>query len=170
MGKTRRDGTSCAYEPAEPYICIYETKEGEICYASFDNEQSLLELLNECRENGDKILDACKVEDRYEFKDGKFESKYQRMYGYAIIKALKDKNKELGNKLRKVIDERIAIEEKLADTNMPYQKYMHLLREKEDIEKKEEKLSQRKQIVRDMLDVCYEAVSECDDHIDKMKL
>ena len=43
------------------------------------------------------------------------------MYGYTIIKALKDKNKELGNKLRKVIDERIAIEEKLADTNMPYQ-------------------------------------------------
>ena len=53
---------------------------------------------------------------------------------------------------------------------MPYQKYMHLLREKEDIEKKEEKLSQKKQIVRDMLDVCYEAVWECDDHIDKMKL
>lgn len=170
MGKTRRDGTSCAYEPAEPYICIYETKEGEICYASFDNEQSLLEFLNGCRENGDKILDACKVEDRYEFKDGKFESKYQRMYGYAIIKAIKDKNKELGNKLRKVIDERIAIEEKLADTNMPYQKYMYLLRDKEDIEKKEAKLSQRKQIVRDMLDVCYEAVWECDDRIDKMKL
>ena len=41
---------------------------------------------------------------------------------------------------------------------------MHLLREKEDIEKKEEKLSQRKQIVRDMLDVCYEAVWGCDDH------
>jgi len=127
-------------------------------------------LLNECRENGDKILDACKVEDRYEFKDGKFESKYQRMYGYTIIKALKDKNKELGNKLRKVIDERIAIEEKLADTNMPYQKYMYLLRDKEDIEKTEAKLSQRKQIVRDMLDVCYEAVWECDDRIDKMKL
>ena len=121
-------------------------------------------LLNECIENGDKILDACKVEDRYEFKDGKFESKYQRMYEYAVIKAIKDKHKELGNKLRKVINERIDIEEKLADTNMPYQKYMHLLREKEDIEKKEEKLSQRKQIVRDMLDVCYEAVWGCDDH------
>ena len=92
------------------------------------------------------------------------------MYEYAVIKAIKDKHKELCNKLRKVINERIAIEEKLADTNMPYQKYMHLLREKEDIEKKEEKLSQRKQIVRDMLDVCYEAVWECDDHIDKMKL
>lgn len=161
---------SKAYTPEKPYMCVYETKEGEICYASFDNEQSLLELLNECRENGDKILDACKVEDRYEFKDGKFESKYQRMYGYAIIKTLKDKNKELGNKLRKVIDERIAIEEKLADTNMPYQKYMYLLRDKEDIEKTEAKLSQRKQIVRDMLDVCYEAVWECDDRIDKMKL
>ena len=145
------------------YTCVYETKDGEIGYASFDNEQSLLELLNECRENGDKILDACKVEDRYEFKDGKFESKYQRMYGFAIIKAIKDKNKELGSKLRKVIDERIAIEEKLADTNMPYQKYMCLLRDKEDIEKEEAKLSQRKQIVRDMLDVCYEAVWECVD-------
>lgn len=83
---------------------------------------------------------------------------------------IKDKHKELCNKLRKVIDERIAIEEKLADTNMPYQKYMYLLRDKEDIEKTEAKLSQRKQIVRDMLDVCYEAVWECDDHIDKMKL
>lgn len=170
MGMTRKDGTPCAYESAEPYICIYETKEGEMGYSSFDNEQSLLEFLNGCRENGDKILDACKVEDCYEFKDGKFESKYQRMYGYAIIKALKDKNKELGNKLRKVIDERIAIEEKLADTNIPYQKYMYLLRDKEDIEKEEAKLSQRKQIVRDMLDVCYEAVWECDDRIDKMKL
>lgn len=152
------------------YTCVYETKDGEIGYASFDNEQSLLELLNECRENEDKILDACKVEDCYEFKNGKFESKYQRMYGYAIIKAIKDKNKELGNKLRKVIDERIAIEEKLEDTNMPYQKYMYLLRDKEDIEKTEAKLSQKKQIVRDMLDVCYEAVWECDDRIDKMKL
>lgn len=161
---------SKAYTPENPYMCVYETKEDDIGYATFDNEQSLLELLNECRENGDKILDACKVEDRYEFKDGKFESKYQRMYEYAVIKAIKDKHKELCNKLRKVINERIAIEEKLADTNMPYQKYMHLLHEKEDIEKKEEKLSQRKQIVRDMLDVCYEAVWECDDHIDKMKL
>lgn len=161
---------SKAYIPENPYMCVYETKEDDIGYATFDNEQSLLELLNECRENGDKILDACKVEDHYEFKDGKFESKYQRMYEYAVIKAIKDKHKELCNKLRKVINERIAIEEKLADTNMPYQKYMHLLREKEDIEKKEEKLSQRKQIVRDMLDVCYEAVWECDDHIDKMKL
>lgn len=161
---------SKAYTPEKPYMCVYETKEDGIGYATFDNEQSLLELLNECRENGDKILDACKVEDRYEFKDGKFESKYQRIYEHAIIKAIKDKHKELGNKLRKVINERIAIEEKLADTNMPYQKYMHLLREKEDIEKKEEKLSQRKQIVRDMLDVCYEAVWECDDRIDKMKL
>ena len=161
---------SKAYTPEKPYMCVYETKEDGIDYATFDNEQSLLELLNECRENGDKILDACKVEDRYEFKDGKFESKYQRMYEYAVIKAIKDKHKELGNKLRQVINERIAIEEKLADTNMPYQIYTHLLREKEDIEKKEEKLSQRKQIVRDMLDVCYEAVWECDDHIDKMKL
>ena len=116
---------SKAYTSEKPYMCVYETKEDGIGYATFDNEQSLLELLNECRENGDKILDACKVEDRYEFKDGKFESKYQRMYGYAIIKALKDKNKELGNKLRKVIDERIAIEEKLTDTNMPYQKYIY---------------------------------------------
>lgn len=161
---------SKAYTPENPYMCVYETKEDGIGYATFDNEQSLLELLNECRENGDKILDACKVEDRYEFKDGKFESKYQRMYEYAVIKAIKDKHKELGNKLKQVINERIAIEEKLADTNMPYQIYTHLLREKEDIEKKEEKLSQRKQIVRDMLDVCYEAVWECDDHIDKMKL
>ena len=137
------------------YTCVYETKDGEIGYASFDNEQSLLELLNECRENGDKILDACKVEDRYEFKDGKFESKYQRMYGYAIIKAIKDKNKELGNKLRKVIDERIAIEEKLADTNMPYQKYMYLLRDKEDIEKNRSKVkskeTNRKRYVRCLL-------------------
>ena len=133
---------SKAYTPEKPYMCVYETKEDGIGYATFDNEEALMELLNECRENGDKILDACKVEDRYEFKDGKFESKYQRMYEYAVIKAIKDK----------------------------YQKYMHLLREKEDIEKKEEKLSQRKQIVRDMLDVCYEAVWECDDHIDKMKL
>ena len=161
---------SKAYTSEKPYMCVYETKEDGIGYATFDNEQSLLELLNECRENGDKILDACKVEDRYEFKDGKFESKYQRMYGYAIIKALKDKNKELGNKLRKVIDERIAIEEKLTDTNMPYQKYMYLLRDKEDIEKREAKLSQRKQIVRDILDVCYEAVWECDERIDEMKL
>ena len=149
-----------AYTPEKPYMCVYETKEDGIGYATFDNEEALMELLNECRENGDKILDACKVEDRYEFKDGKFESKYQRMYEYAVIKAIKDKHKEL----RKVINERIDIEEKLADTNMPYQKYMHLLREKEDIEKKEEKLSQRKQIVRDMLDVCYEAVWGCDDH------
>ena len=161
---------SKAYTPEKPYMCVYETKEDGIGYATFDNEEALMELLNECRENGDKILDACKVEDRYEFQDGKFESKYQRMYEYAVIKAIKDKHKELCNKLRKVINERIAIEEKLADTNMPYQKYMHLLREKEDIEKKEEKLSQRKQIVRDMLDVCYEAVWECDGHIDKMKL
>jgi hypothetical protein len=161
---------SKAYTPEKPYMCVYETKEDGIGYATFDNEEALMELLNECRENGDKILDACKVEDRYEFKDGKFESKYQRMYEYAVIKAIKDKHKELGNKLRQVINERIAIEEKLADTNMPYQIYTHLLREKEDIEKKEEKLSQRKQIVRDMLDVCYEAVWECDDHIDKMKL
>ena len=41
---------------------------------------------------------------------------------------------------------------------------------REDIEKTEAKLSQKKQIVRDMLDVCYEAVWECDDRIDKMKL
>ena len=110
---------SKAYTSEKPYMCVYETKEDGIGYATFDNEQSLLELLNECRENGDKILDACKVEDRYEFKDGKFE---------------------------------------------------YLLRDKEDIEKTEAKLSQRKQIVRDMLDVCYEAVWECDDRIDKMKL
>lgn len=129
---------SKAYTSEKPYMCVYETKEDGIGYATFDNEQSLLELLNECRENGDKILDACKVEDRYEFKDGKFESKYQRMYGYTIIKALKDKNKELGNKLRKVIDERIAIEEKLADTNMPYQKYMYLLRIKRILKKQKQ--------------------------------
>lgn len=152
------------------YTCVYETKDGEIRYASFDNEKSLLELLNVCRENCDKILDACKVEDRYEFKDGEFEPKYQRMYGFAIIKAIKDQNKELGNKLRKVIDERIAIEEKLADTNMPYQKYMYLLRDKEDIEKEEAELSKRKQIVRDMLDVCYETVWECDDRMDETKI
>lgn len=146
---------SKAYTPEKPYMCVYETKEDGIGYATFDNEEALMELLNECRENGDKILDACKVEDRYEFKDGKFESKYQRMYEYAVIKAIKDKHKELCNKLRKVINERIAIEEKLADTNMPYQKYMHLLREKEDIEKKRRKVkseeTNRKRYVRCLL-------------------
>ena len=71
---------SKTYTPENPYMCVYETKEDGISCATFDNEEALMELLNGCRENGDKILDACKVEDRYEFKDGKFESKYQRMY------------------------------------------------------------------------------------------
>ena len=44
---------SKAYTPENPYMCVYETKEDGIGYATYDNELSLLELLNECRENGD---------------------------------------------------------------------------------------------------------------------
>lgn len=47
---------SKAYTPEKPYMCVYETKEDGIGYATFDNKEALMELLNECRENGDKIL------------------------------------------------------------------------------------------------------------------
>ena len=39
-----------AYTPEKPYMCVYETKEDGIGYATFDNEEALMELLNECRE------------------------------------------------------------------------------------------------------------------------
>ena len=152
------------------YTCVYETKDGEMGYASFDNEKSLLELLNECKENGDKILDACKVEDRYEFKDGKFESKYQRMYGYAIIKALKDKNWELSKLSREATDEMIKVDEQLKDTNIPYREYIELQRMEKVAEERKENISKTKQIVREMLDACYEAVWECDDKINETKI
>ena len=153
------------------YTCVYETKNGEIGYASFDNEQSLLELLNECRENGDKILDACKVEDRYEFKDGKFEPKYQRMYGFAIIKALKEKNRELSKALRKTVDERIELNEKLKDKTIPYHEYVNLQTMEKLRGELEEELRKTQEITRDiLLNTCYEAVWKCDDCIDETKI
>lgn len=153
------------------YTCVYETKDGEIGYASFDNEKSLLELLNECRENGDKILDACKVEDRYEFKNGKFEPKCQRMYGYAIIKALKEKHKDVCRKLRRTIDTRIDLNEKLKNKNVPYCEYKTLQQTEKLFEESEQEQRRRQDILRELLlDVCYEAVWECDNRIDKTKI
>lgn len=79
MGVTRKDGTPCAYEPAKPYICIYETKEGKMGYAEFSTEGALRELLEECKNQGDKILKACRIDfqtDVLECTDCGYKMKY----------------------------------------------------------------------------------------------
>lgn len=79
MGTTRKDGTPCTYEPAKPYICIYETKEGKMDYAEFSTEGALRELLEECKSQGNKILKACRIEfqtDVLECADCGYKMKY----------------------------------------------------------------------------------------------
>lgn len=53
---------SKAYTPEKPYMCVYETKEDGIGYATFDNKESLMELVQECKFYGDKIIESCKIE------------------------------------------------------------------------------------------------------------
>ena len=53
---------SKAYTPEKPYMCVYETKEDGIGYATFDNEEDLISLLDECKSYGDKIIESCKID------------------------------------------------------------------------------------------------------------
>ena len=55
---------SKTYTPEKPYICIYETKEDGIGYATFDNKEALMELVQECKFYGDKIIESCKIESK----------------------------------------------------------------------------------------------------------
>lgn len=55
-------GKSKSYTPEKPYMCVYETKEDGIGYAAFDNEEALIELIQECKSYGDKIIESCKIE------------------------------------------------------------------------------------------------------------
>lgn len=55
---------SKAYTPEKPYMCVYETKEDGIGYATFDNKEALMELVQECKFYGDKIIESCKIESK----------------------------------------------------------------------------------------------------------
>lgn len=62
-------GKSKAYTPEKPYMCIYETKENGIGYAAFDNEEALMELVQECKSYGDKIVESCKIESKIDITE-----------------------------------------------------------------------------------------------------
>lgn len=79
MKMTKKSKETYAYEPSHHYICIYETKEDGIGYATFDTESALRELLEECKSQGDKILKACRIDfqtDILEFSDHGYTMKY----------------------------------------------------------------------------------------------
>lgn len=60
---------SKVYTPEKPYMCVYETKEDGIGYATFDNEEALMELVQECKSYGGKIIESCKIESKIDITD-----------------------------------------------------------------------------------------------------
>lgn len=73
---------SKTYTPEKPYMCIYETKEDGIGYATFDNEEALMELVQECKSYEDKIIESCKIESKTDITEPteKCEWVYDIMY------------------------------------------------------------------------------------------